>query len=66
MILFLALCCIAPAALVGYFLESAALGPVHYAYFQDYSYFTSKSPWAISLSIFNTNSPWAYKEWTFW
>jgi hypothetical protein len=28
MILFLALCCIAPAALVGYFLESAALGPI--------------------------------------
>jgi hypothetical protein len=29
MILFLALCCIAPAALVGYFLESAALGPYY-------------------------------------
>jgi hypothetical protein len=33
MILFLALCCIAPAALVGYFLESAALGPYRYLIF---------------------------------
>ena len=56
MILFLALCCIAPAALVGYFLESAALGPVHYAYFQDYSYFTSKSPWAYIAHLFQNTA----------